>query len=68
MSDKIVLRVTNGPVSVGSIRLLGVSSASSLLIGDTGSMTLYSYFDTPPESVVVGPLAPMPAPPEEDVT
>lgn len=63
----IVLNVTNGPVNVGKISLVGVSSASSFLLGDTESITLYSYFDTPPESVIVGPLAPLPAPPEEDV-
>lgn len=52
--------VNNEPVQIGSIRILGISSSSSLLIGDTESMTLYSYFDTPPESVIVGPLAPLP--------
>lgn len=59
------MNVYNEPVRIGSIRILGVSSSSSLLIGDTQSMTLYSYFDTPPESVIVGPLAPLPALPEE---
>ncbi|MEK0314295.1 spore gernimation protein GerPD [Cohnella sp. 56] len=54
------MNVYNNPVQIGSIRILGVSSSSSLLIGDTQSMTLYSYFDTPPESVIVGPLAPLP--------
>jgi len=66
MSDPMVMNVTNGPVSVGCIRLLGVSSSSALLIGDTESITLYSYFDTPPESVIVAPLAPLPIPPEEE--
>jgi len=54
------MNVYNNPVQIGSIRVLGVSSSSSLLIGDTQSLTLYSYFDTPPESVIVGPLAPLP--------
>lgn len=66
MSSPLILTVTNGPVNVGTISLVGVSSASSLLLGDTESITLYSFFDTPPESVIVGPLAPLPAPPEED--
>ncbi|WP_305037391.1 spore gernimation protein GerPD [Cohnella mopanensis] len=61
------LTVNNGPVNVGSICLVGVSSSSALLLGDTESITLYSFFDTPPESVIVGPLAPLPAPPEEDL-
>ncbi|XID94099.1 spore gernimation protein GerPD [Paenibacillaceae bacterium WGS1546] len=60
MNFPIYLHVDNGPVSVGSIRLIGVSSSSALLIGDTESFSLYSYFDTPPESVLVSPLAPLP--------
>ncbi|WP_373230525.1 spore gernimation protein GerPD [Cohnella sp.] len=67
MPPPLILNVTNGPVNVGSIRLIGIAASSSLLLGDTESITLYSYFDTPPESVIVGPLAPLPTPPEEDV-
>jgi len=66
MSDPLVLNVTNGPVAVGCIRLLGVSSSSALLLGDTESITLYSYFDTPPESVIVSPIAPLPTLPEAE--
>lgn len=62
------LSVVNGPVNIGSIRILGVSSSSSLLLGDTESMRLYSFFDTPPESVIVGPIAPLPGLPEEDLS
>ena len=65
MSSPLSLHVTNGPVSVGCINLVGVSSSSALLLGDTESITLYSYFDTPPESVIVSPLAPLPLPEEE---
>lgn len=61
------MNVVNGPVNVGSVRIIGITSSAALLIGDTDSLTLYSYFDTPPESVIFGPLAPLPAPPEEDV-
>ena len=60
------LNVTNGPVQVGSISLVGIASSSSLLLGDTESITLYSFFDTPPESVIIGPLAPLPNPSEEN--
>ncbi|MFC5467920.1 spore gernimation protein GerPD [Cohnella suwonensis] len=66
MGNAITLNVNNGPVKVDCITLVGVSSSSALLIGDTESFSLYSYFDTPPESVIVGPLAPMPVPPEEE--
>lgn len=67
MNDPIFMHVDNGPVNVGSIRIIGVTSSASLLIGDTEQMTLYSYFDTPPESVFLGPLAPLPQLPEEEV-
>ncbi|WP_275901487.1 MULTISPECIES: spore gernimation protein GerPD [Cohnella] len=66
MTPSMEMNVRNGPVTVGSIRVVGISSSSSLLVGDTESLTLYSYFDTPPESVIVGPLAPLPALPEEE--
>jgi len=60
-----VMEVYNEPLSVGPIRIIGVASASSVLLGDTESITLYSFFDTPPESLIVGPmLAPLPAVPE----
>ncbi len=61
------LTVVNGPIHVGSIRILGISSSASMLLGDTESIRLYSFFDTPPESVIVGPLAPLPGLPEEDM-
>lgn len=54
--------VINHSVSVGQIEILGVSSASMLQVGDTNDVALYSMFDTPPESVIVSPFAPMPVP------
>lgn len=59
------VNVTNYALSVGSIELIGISSASLLQIGDTDSIKLYSYFDTPPESVIVGALAPLPSPSQD---
>lgn len=67
LSQSTSLHVTNGPVNVGSIRIIGIVGSSSVLIGDTGQLTLYSYFDTPPESYVEGPLAPLPLLPEADL-
>nr|WP_245600074.1 hypothetical protein [Paenibacillus harenae] len=55
-------KVVNHVLSVGHIEILGVSSASMLQIGDTDNVSLYSMFDTPPESVIVGPMAPFPQP------
>lgn len=68
MNPPLNLNVNNGPLWVGSIVITGITSSSSLLLGDTESLQLYSYFDTPPESVVIGPLAPLPAPPTEDIS
>ncbi len=58
----LTFKVVNHSLSVGQIELLGVSSASMFQIGDTDYVTLYSIFDTPPESVIVGALAPLPEP------
>lgn len=54
--------VINHALTVGQIEILGVSSASMLQVGDTDHVSLYSMFDTPPESVIVGPVAPFPQP------
>ncbi|MFC4599229.1 spore gernimation protein GerPD [Cohnella hongkongensis] len=66
MAAPLYLNVTNGPVSVGSILLGGITSSAALLLGDTESITLSSYFDTPPESLLVSPIAPLPSPQEEE--
>jgi spore germination protein PD len=61
------VHIENHHLSVGSIKLLGVSSSSLLQVGDTECVTLYSMFDTPPESVIIGPLAPF-SPPQNAQT
>ncbi|THF72593.1 spore gernimation protein GerPD [Cohnella fermenti] len=66
MTAPIEINVNNGPVTIGGLAVRGVASSSALLIGDTESFTLYSYFDTPPESVIIGPLVPLPELPEEE--
>jgi len=57
----ISMTVSNRGVSVGSIRVVSIESASVLLIGDAGSINNSTISDTPPESVVA---APEPLPPE----
>ncbi|MFD2116093.1 spore gernimation protein GerPD [Paenibacillus yanchengensis] len=52
--------VTNDQLSVGRVDLFGISSSSLFQIGDTEQINLYAMFDTPPESVIVKPLAPLP--------
>ncbi|NIK67568.1 spore germination protein PD [Paenibacillus sp. BK033] len=58
--------VHNCGLTVGNIEILGVSAASMFQIGDSDYVTLYSMFDTPPESVIAGPLAPLPTPEGEE--
>ncbi len=53
------LYVENKCLQVGSIYIIGVSSSSTFLIGDTDSISAASVFDTPPESVIIGPLVPL---------
>ncbi|MBO7744951.1 hypothetical protein I8J29_12150 [Paenibacillus sp. MWE-103] len=53
------LNVVNHVLAVGCIQLTAVASASVLQIGDTETISLVSMFDTPPESVIVGPFAPL---------
>ncbi|WP_206109184.1 spore gernimation protein GerPD [Paenibacillus sp. HB172176] len=59
-------KVINHCLSVGEIDILGLASSSMLQVGDTDQVALYSMFDTPPESVIVGPLAPLPPPEDEE--
>jgi spore germination protein PD len=54
--------VHNHQLCVGRIEVLGIASSSLLQVGDTSRMALYSMFDTPPESVIVGSMAPLPEP------
>lgn len=51
--------VENKELTIGSIQITGVASSSVLLIGDTQVITLSSIFDTPPESLIVGPIVPL---------
>lgn len=51
--------VVNKGISVGDVRIIGVSSSSVFIIGDTEVITCSSLYDTPPESVIIGPLVPL---------
>lgn len=52
-------QVYNRDLSVGNIRIIGLSSSSLLMIGDTQTIQLASAFDTPPESLIIGPFVPL---------
>ncbi|OIJ10088.1 spore gernimation protein GerPD [Anaerobacillus arseniciselenatis] len=51
--------VVNHNISVGNIDVGGVSSASIFLVGDTDTIILSCVFDTPPESLIIGPFVPL---------
>ncbi|MCA0149010.1 MULTISPECIES: spore gernimation protein GerPD [Rossellomorea] len=53
------LQVINRELSVGNIEIAGVASSSLVLIGDADIIQLTSAFDTPPESLIVGPFVPL---------
>ncbi|KXZ18841.1 spore gernimation protein GerPD [Bacillus nakamurai] len=55
----MIFTVINRHIEVGDIHSAGVSSSSLLLIGDTDSVYLSSIFDTPPESLIIGPVIPL---------
>ncbi|WP_407271676.1 spore gernimation protein GerPD [Radiobacillus sp. PE A8.2] len=51
--------VHNWDINVGNVQIIGVSSSSVFLIGDNEQIKLSSFFDTPPESYIVGALVPL---------
>lgn len=51
--------VYNRELLVESIRIIGVASSSLVLVGDTDSIQLASTFDTPAESLIIGPFVPL---------
>lgn len=51
--------VINKDLCVGFINIVGVSSSSVFLIGDTNTISMSSIFDTPPESLIAGPFVPL---------
>ncbi|WP_108670107.1 spore gernimation protein GerPD [Peribacillus acanthi] len=53
------LHVTNENLCVGNIQVTGVASSALFLIGDVNTIQLSSAFDTPPESLIIGPFVPL---------
>lgn len=51
--------VYNRDLCVDSIRIIGVASSSLVLVGDTQTIQLASTFDTPAESLIIGPFVPL---------
>ena len=51
--------VYNRELCVQSISVVGISSSSLLMVGDTQTIQLASTFDTPSESLIIGPFVPL---------
>lgn len=60
--------VHNYGLHVGQIRVSGVTSSSLFHIGDSQTVRLQSFFDTPPESLIIGPFTSEQPLAEEEVT
>ncbi|MGG0719149.1 spore gernimation protein GerPD [Robertmurraya massiliosenegalensis] len=53
------LQVHNGEFKIGTMQVEAVSSSSLVLIGDAETIQLSSIFDTPAESLIIGPYVPL---------
>jgi spore germination protein PD len=51
--------VVNRELCVGHIQVSAVASSSILLVGDTHSIQMTSLFNTPAESLIIGPFVPL---------
>ncbi|RWZ55340.1 spore gernimation protein GerPD [Halobacillus fulvus] len=51
--------VHNYGLHVGHIHVTGISASSVFLIGDNKTIKSQSFFDTPPESLIIGPFSPI---------
>lgn len=55
----MIYEVYNRNLCVECISIIGVSSSSLVMVGDTQTIQLASTFDTPAESLIIGPLVPL---------
>jgi len=55
----MIFEVYNRDLCVGDIKITGVASSSLVLVGDTETIQLASIFDTPAESLIIGPFVPL---------
>jgi spore germination protein PD len=53
------MQVYNRDIHVDNIRVEAIASSSLLLVGDTDTIQLASIFDTPAESLIIGPFVPL---------
>ncbi|WP_082234684.1 spore gernimation protein GerPD [Halobacillus massiliensis] len=50
--------VHNYGFHIGHVQVRSVTTSSVFLIGDNETVRLRSFFDTPPESLIIGPFVP----------
>jgi spore germination protein PD len=55
----MIFEVYNREICVDTIRIIGVSSSSLVMVGDTQTIQLAATFDTPAESLIIGPFVPL---------
>ncbi|WP_047986178.1 hypothetical protein [Ornithinibacillus californiensis] len=53
------IEVHNWGLSVGDVAIEAIASSSVFLIGDNEEIKLSSFYDTPPESYIVGNIVPL---------
>ncbi len=53
------LQVINRELTLGDIKIGAVATSSLVLVGDADVIQLASAFDTPPESLLIGPFVPL---------
>ncbi|WP_409253389.1 spore gernimation protein GerPD [Bacillus sp. SCS-153A] len=53
------LQVINRELCVHSVTIDAVASSSLFLVGDANTIQLASTFDTPAESLIIGPFVPL---------
>ncbi|MGD6817719.1 spore gernimation protein GerPD [Metabacillus sp. 84] len=51
--------VVNKDINVVFCRVAAVATSSVFLIGDANSIAGSAVFDTPPESLIIGPFVPL---------
>lgn len=55
----MIFQVYNRDLQVQNLDIGSVSSSSIFLVGDADSIQLVSFFDTPAESLIIGPFVPL---------
>ena len=55
---QVELNVINRELHVGNVEIIGVASSSLFIIGDAECIQQAATFDTPAESLIIGPFIP----------